>query len=520
MRRRTLAMGLTIALAICTSVMLLVQAGPQTAGVDLGPDRSQQAKPGENITYDHVLTNTGTATDTFSVDVLSTQGWPAGLTSETYPTETQVLTLELGPQISTALQVTLTVPSYARGVTEATLVTATSQLSPTVQDTAIDTTHVPATVYLPLLMRRWPPLPYQPTLHSISNPDGDGSYAVSWTEQPTRHADVYVLQEATNITFTSDVRQACRTTAQSCNVTSWPAGTYYYRVRGHNTWGDGPYSEVQSVTVLPPATPVINPIANGDRDGTYTVTWSATARTTQYQLQRDTDPEFQSAQTVYQGAESSWSETSNQAGTSHFRVQALGPTGQSEWSGPQSVTVVATPHNPRAQDIVLALSDMPSGYALNQDESGPLDPGEAAADAYQVWYENPDLRFWGTPIVANISVVFKTTHAARGHVQRADQEFGADPEYSPVSCRTLGDEAIAYRQVTEEDGIELVAHLILFRKDNLTALVLTGGLLGTGEFGTTRPFAQTVLDKINSQIAASHPSEDASRPRQVVDATV
>jgi hypothetical protein len=150
-------MALTIALVTCASVMLFVQAGSKTAGVDLGPDRTQQAEPGESITYDHVLTNTGSATDTFSVDVLSTQGWPVGLLSETHPTETQMLTLELGAQISTALQVSLTVPVDASGVTEVTLITATSQLSPTVVDSAIDTTYVPATVYLPLVMRRWPP---------------------------------------------------------------------------------------------------------------------------------------------------------------------------------------------------------------------------------------------------------------------------------------------------------------------------------------------------------------------------
>lgn len=518
MRGKTLLMGLTIALMTCASLMLLVQAGPQSVGVDLGPDRTKEAAPGGNITYDHVLTNTGTTTDTFSVDVTSTQGWPVGLLSETYPTERQALTLELGPQISTALQVSLTVPVHASSVTEVTLITATSQLSPTVQDTAIDTTRVPATVYLPLMMRRWPPIPYQPTLNPISNPDRDGAYTVSWTEQPTRHADIYVLQEATNITFTSDVRQACRTTRQSCNVTGRPAGTYYYRVRGHNTWGDGPYSEVQSVIVLPPATPVIDPIANDDGDGTYSVDWNATARTTEYKLQRDTDPGFESPEAVYQGGYHSWSGTSAQAGTFHYRVQALGPTGQSEWSAHQSVTVVATPHNPRAQDIVLALSDMPSGYALNQEESGPLDPGEAAVDAYQVWYENWDLIWSGTPVVVNISTVFKTIESARGYVRVADQEFDADPEYSRISCPTLGDETIAYRQVIEEDDI--VVYFVLFRKDNLVATVMTDGLIGIAEFDTALSFAQTVLDKIQSQIAANHKTEGKSNPWEITEASV
>jgi transglutaminase-like putative cysteine protease len=248
-------MGLISALVFCTSVMVLVQAGPQTAGVDLGPDRSQQAEPRENITYDHVLTNTGAITDTFSVDVLSTQGWPVGLTSESHPTETQVLTLELGAQMSTALQVSLTVPLDASGVRDVTLITATSQLSPTVQDTAVDTTHVPATVYFPLLMRRWPPLPHQPTITPISNDDGNGSYRVRWTEGPQPLGETYTLQEATNRAFTTELREVCATSQQHCDVTGKSAGTYYYRVRGHNAYGYGPYSNEQLATVPPPYHP-------------------------------------------------------------------------------------------------------------------------------------------------------------------------------------------------------------------------------------------------------------------------
>jgi hypothetical protein len=343
MRKTSLWIALTAALMLSAGILISTQADPLPAGVDLGPDQTQQALPGENVTYSHVLTNTGELTDTFSVDVLSTQGWPVGLTHETHPTSTQMLDLDLGAQMSTTFEVSLTVPSYAGGMIEITVVTATSQLSPTVQDMAVDTTHVRAVVHLPLAIRRWPPLPYQPTLHPIGNPDSDHSYTVSWTEQPSRLADNYTLEEATNHAFTGDLREACTTTGQSCEVSGRSAGTYYYRVQGHNIWGDGPYSGVRSTTVLPPVTPSIDPISNADGDGDYTVTWRAAARATWYKLQEDTDSGFGSPQTVYQGPAHSWDATGKSPDTYHYRVKAVGPTGQSEWSNRRSVVVDPLP---------------------------------------------------------------------------------------------------------------------------------------------------------------------------------
>ena len=61
-----------------------------------------------------------------------------------------------------SFQVSLTVPLGTVGVTEVTIITATSQLSSTVQDPAIDTTFVkPYQVYLPVVLKYWhsPPIP-------------------------------------------------------------------------------------------------------------------------------------------------------------------------------------------------------------------------------------------------------------------------------------------------------------------------------------------------------------------------
>ena len=195
-------------------------------------------------------------------------------------------------------------------------------------------------VFLPLVMRGYPSLPYQPTLYAISNTDGDGSYTVSWTELPERRADTYTLEEATDSTFTTGLRTVCTTAHQSCPVSGRVAGTYYYRVRGQNVFGYSPYSNGQSASVLLPATPTLYAIENGDGDGNYTVSWSSAARATWYRLQEDTDPNFSSPTTLYEGPNLSWSATNKTADAYGYRVMAVGPTGSSSWSIVRSAIVL------------------------------------------------------------------------------------------------------------------------------------------------------------------------------------
>jgi hypothetical protein len=101
-------------------------------------------------------------------------------------------------------------------------------------------------IYLPFVMKRWPPIPYTPVLDPISNPEYSVNYTVSWN--PADLAQTYTLQEDDNETFSSP------TPVYSGSGTSWnasdkPAGTYYYQVKASNTWGDSSWSNVQSVVV-------------------------------------------------------------------------------------------------------------------------------------------------------------------------------------------------------------------------------------------------------------------------------
>lgn len=106
-----------------------------------------------------------------------------------------------------------------------------------------------STIYFPIIMKVWPPIPDVPVLHDISNPDGDGNYTVSWN--PAARATSYTLEEDDNPAFSSP------TTQYTGSGTSWTVsdkeiGTYYYRVRASNSWGNSGWSNVQSVSVHQP----------------------------------------------------------------------------------------------------------------------------------------------------------------------------------------------------------------------------------------------------------------------------
>jgi hypothetical protein len=164
------------------------------------------------------------------------------------------------------------------------------------------------------------------------------------------------------------------------------------------------------------------------------------------------------------------------------------------------------PYNLRAERIVLQLSDMPSGYALDEEESGPLEFSDTllqmgAVDGYKVTYTNFDLFFTGTPLVYNLAIVFKTTEGARSYIQLVRQNIIDDPQGTLVSCPTLGDETVAGRSEAEDDPY--VAYVIAFRKGNLAVGIGTGGLLGVAKFDDTLSFARKVLDRINDQIGAT-----------------
>jgi hypothetical protein len=104
-------------------------------------------------------------------------------------------------------------------------------------------------VYLPNVVRHWPPLPHQPTLSHIDNGEGAGDYIVRWTEEPTRLADIYYLWETSDSACTA-VLQEYTTEQQEMNIVGKQSGVYYYCVRGYSDLaGYGPWSNIEKVEV-------------------------------------------------------------------------------------------------------------------------------------------------------------------------------------------------------------------------------------------------------------------------------
>lgn len=125
--------------------------------------------------------------------------------------------------------------------------------TPAASATATPTKTVSAIqLYLPRIVKGWPPLPERPTLYAIYNPDGDGNYDVTW--EAANRATAYDLAEDDNADFGSPLGMYS-TSETSYTITGREPGTYYYRVRGINSYGPGPWSNIESVAVRPPPGP-------------------------------------------------------------------------------------------------------------------------------------------------------------------------------------------------------------------------------------------------------------------------
>ncbi|MDY7078931.1 MAG: hypothetical protein SXV54_18615 [Chloroflexota bacterium] len=227
------------------------------------------ARPGEYLTYTVRITNTGDGdaetvwmTDTLRPEV-------------SYVTDSLTATMgsfgEAGGVITWNATLgpagTLLLPGG-----EGAAITYTVQISPALTENALLTNTAGITgagtlvwvnasanvlyrfdVYLPIVYKRWPPIPYAPILYNIDNPNQESSYTVSWShDHPEISVISYTLQEATNSNFSGAVNYSIphSGTENEKAFTDKTDGTYYYRVRAHNEYGIGEWSNVKSVFVF------------------------------------------------------------------------------------------------------------------------------------------------------------------------------------------------------------------------------------------------------------------------------
>lgn len=100
-------------------------------------------------------------------------------------------------------------------------------------------------IYLPLILTDYP----APVLNEINNPDGDGSYIVSWTSVAS--TTQYILQEDDNESFSSPTT-AYEGSSTSKSFSGKAPGTYYYRVKAKNDYSESAWSNIRWVRVEPP----------------------------------------------------------------------------------------------------------------------------------------------------------------------------------------------------------------------------------------------------------------------------
>ncbi len=182
-----------------------------------------------------------------------------------------------------------------------------------------------------------------PTLDPVENDDCDGSYPVSWSSIPD--ATSYELQEDDDPDFSSPTT-IYQGSSTSTDVVGRSPGTYYYRVRASNALCNSAWSDTQSVTVWPllDVPPTLDAISNDEPcDGDYTVSWSAIADATSYELQEDIDPSFSNPTTVYEGPDPSTEITDQTGGTHYYRVRASNCRDSTDWSNTESVYVLDAP---------------------------------------------------------------------------------------------------------------------------------------------------------------------------------
>ncbi len=203
--------------------------------------------PGDLITFTIVVSN-GSASDVSAtvidpspsgVSYLSGAGSGTLLIGTSYFTWTGIITAHQSVTLNVYAQVQTSAPGGT--ITNTAVI---SDGTDTLPKTA--TFRVRSRVYLPLIMRRWPPIPYPTVLDAISNPNYTGNYNITW--QAAELATSYILQEDDNSSFSTPQEYAVGA-ALNKTFTDKPGGRYYYRVRGHNEWGYGEWSNVQSTLV-------------------------------------------------------------------------------------------------------------------------------------------------------------------------------------------------------------------------------------------------------------------------------
>jgi len=249
--------------------------------------------------------------------------------------------------------------------------------------------------YFPVIFRRWPPVPLAPEVEAINNPQHRPTYSISWSyggREGIPDPYSFTVQEDTNPDFSTPINYDAGSST-SLQLTKNQEGTFYYRVRGNNSYGHGEYSDVVSTDVrLRPYAPTLHAIDNADGDNSYVVEWSyeyiyPTVDT--FVLQEATNSQFSGAVNYpIDGAVTSRAFTDKDNETYYYRVKGRNEEGDGPWSATRSVTSVFV-----TADFYDDFSDPDSGWMTHDARCclGGCDRGDLQQHPeykYSLWYED------------------------------------------------------------------------------------------------------------------------------------
>jgi len=164
------------------------------------------------------------------------------------------------------------------------------------------------------------PLPHLPSSIEVPEESTTGDYSVTW--EPAVDADYYELEEDTDPAFGSSVL-VYTGVLRKFSTEDRDLGTYYYRVRGVNVYGNGAWLEGSNgVNVVPLNAPGALGVPLENFTGFFKLIWSPVEGAEAYEVEEDRSAEFSQPRKIYDGSETECNVLKKESGAFHYRVRA------------------------------------------------------------------------------------------------------------------------------------------------------------------------------------------------------
>ena len=265
----------------------------------------------------------------------------------------------------------------------------------------------------------------KPTLTSPAN-STTGSYTVSWTAVAT--ATSYTLEEQVGSgSWTAFGANSGTSQAVSGRAT----GTYHYRVKGCNAAGCGPVSTTGTTVVLtaPTSAPALT-VPGTNTTGSYTVSWTAVATATSYQIQESANGAAWAA--LYTGSATSKAVSGKVSGSYRYRGRACNGTGCGAYSAIKTIVVTTAPVTPTITKSIKTQRTVNGNIRIQCSVAWtPV----AAATTYELQAYGGNLQYSG-PETEVTGAQNSATYCAPSHVVRACNSAGCSPWSTPPYPQT------------------------------------------------------------------------------------